>query len=239
MAWTKRLNDGLARLGFPLSEQQLVSLRKYADLLLQTNQRVNLTGAADLDELEVRHLLDSLTVLPHLSADPLSLIDVGSGGGLPGIPIAIARPDITVTLLDSVGKKTGFLEEARSELGLQNVTVVTNRAELAGQMWEHRQRYHVAIARAVAETPVLLELTLPFVRLLGRALLMKKTAPLDEELARSRRALRSLGGELVGVAPVPLPDLLPEHAIVIFEKLRPTHADYPRRPGIPERRPLV
>jgi 16S rRNA (guanine527-N7)-methyltransferase len=173
--------------------------------------------------------------LPETSG---AVIDVGSGGGMPGLPLAIARPDLPFTLLESVGKKSTFLQQAADELRLPNVAVVTMRAELAAQAWDYRQRFSVAIARAVADLPVLLELTVPFLRLLGRAILMKKGA-VDEEIARSRRALRAMGGELVEVIETPLPDLLPEHKLIVVEKTRPTHAQYPRRPGIPERRPLV
>lgn len=235
------LRTGATKLGLQPSEGQYALLLRYAELLLDYNQKVNLTGAHDLEELEVRHLLDSLTVAPHLpeatpDATP-TVIDVGSGGGMPGIPLAIVRPDLEFTLLDSVGKKAAFLEQAIATLRLPNVAVVNSRAELAAQTWEYRQRFTVAVSRAVADLPVLIELTVPFLRLLGRSILMKK-GDTAEEIARSRRALRSMGGDIVEVAPSPLPDLLPEHHLVIVEKTRPTNAQYPRRPGIPERRPL-
>ena len=234
----ERLLAGAERLGLRLSAEQQFAIRRYGNALLERNQKVNLTGAADWEELEVRHLLDSLTVAPHLPDEGGTVIDVGSGGGLPGIPLAIVRPDLSFTLLDSVGKKTKFLEEMAATLPLPNVTVVTNRAELAGQMWEYRQRYHLAVARALADLPVLIELTLPFVRLLGTAVLMKK-GNLTAERERSRRALRQLGGTVLDVESVPLQDLLPEHKLVIVEKVRPSQAQFPRRPGTPERRPLV
>jgi len=233
-----RLRAGAERLGLTLSDAQVELLRHYGERLLEHNTRINVTGAADLAELEVRHLLDSLTVVPRLPEGTTTLIDVGSGGGLPGIPLAIARPELAVTLLDSVGKKASVMEAIVRELGLANVEVVTQRAELAAQTWEYRQRFQVAVARAVADLPVLLELTLPFVRQLGRAIYFKK-GDIDAELARSRRALRSLGGEFIEAAPPPLPDLLPGHQLVVVEKIAPTKAPFPRRPGIPERRPLV
>lgn len=232
------LRAGAARLGLTPSEEQFAHIERYAVALLDYNRRVNLTGAKDMAELEVRHLLDSLTVAPYLPDSPAAVIDVGSGGGLPGIPLAIIRPDLQFTLLDSVGKKTTFLTQATAELGLGNVAIVNTRAELAAQAWDYRQRYAVALARAVADLPVLLELTVPFLKLLGRGILMKK-GPIDEEVARSRRALRSTGADLVEVVDVPLPDLLPEHRLIIVEKTRPTNPQYPRRPGIPEHRPLV
>lgn len=235
------LRAGAARLGLRPTEDQFALLLRYAELLLDYNQRVNLTGAQDLAELEVRHLLDSLTVAPHLPeagiATPSTVIDVGSGGGMPGIPLAIVRPDLQYTLLDSVGKKTLFLEQTVATLGLPNVAVVNTRAELAAQTWDYRQRFTIAVSRAVASLPLLIELTVPFLKLLGRAILMKK-GDIAEEVARSRRALRSMGGDIIEVAGSPLPDLLPEHQLVIIEKTRPTNSQYPRRPGIPERRPL-
>jgi 16S rRNA (guanine527-N7)-methyltransferase len=235
------LRAGATRLGLRPTEDQFALLLRYAELLLDYNQRVNLTGAQDLAELEVRHLLDSLTVAPHLpetgAATPATVIDVGSGGGMPGIPLAIVRPDLQYTLLDSVGKKTLFLEQTVATLGLPNVAVVNTRAELAAQTWDYRQRFTIAVSRAVAGLPLLIELTVPFLKLLGRAILMKK-GDIAEEVARSRRALRSMGGDIIEVAGSPLPDLLPEHQLVIIEKTRPTNSQYPRRPGIPERRPL-
>lgn len=235
------LRTGAGRLGLAPSEQQFALLQRYAELLLDSNQRVNLTGAHDLAELEVRHLLDSLTVAPHLpeasATLPANVIDVGSGGGMPGIPLAIVRPDLAITLLDSVGKKTLFLEQTVAALGLANVAVVNTRAELAAQAWDYRQRFTIAVSRAVADLPLLIELTVPFLKLLGRAILMKK-GDIAEEIARSRRALRTMGGDIVEVTESPLPDLLPAHQLVIVEKTRPTNSQYPRRPGIPERRPL-
>jgi 16S rRNA (guanine527-N7)-methyltransferase len=232
-----QLRAGAGRLGLAASEEQFAAIERYAALLLDYNLRVNLTGAQDIAELEVRHLLDSLTVAPHLPEAPAAVIDVGSGGGMPGIPLAIVRPDLQFTLLDSVGKKTIFLEQTAATLGLGNVAVVNTRAELAAQTWDYRQRFTVALSRAVADLPVLLELTVPFLKLLGRAILMKK-GDIAEEIARSRRALRTMGGDIVEVTDSPLPDLLPEHHLVIVEKTRPTNSQYPRRPGIPERRPL-
>jgi 16S rRNA (guanine527-N7)-methyltransferase len=235
------LRAGAGRLGLTPTGEQFALLQRYAELLLDYNQRVNLTGAKDMAELEVRHLLDSLTVAPHFpeasATVPTTVIDVGSGGGMPGIPLAIVRPDLPFTLLDSVGKKTLFLEQTVAALGLGNVAVVNTRAELAAQTWDYRQRFTIVVSRAVADLPLLIELTVPFLKLLGRAILMKK-GDLAEEIARSRRALRTMGGDLVEIAPSPLPDLLPEHQLVIVEKTRPTNSQYPRRPGIPERRPL-
>lgn len=231
------LRAGARQLGLVMSDAQVGQLFDYAELLLDHNQRVNLTGAKDLEELEVRHLLDSLTVAPHLPEAPATVIDVGSGGGMPGIPLAIVRPDLQFTLLDSVGKKTAYLEQSVATLGLANVAVINTRAELAAQTWDYRQRFTIAVSRAVAELPLLIELTVPFLKLLGRAILMKK-GDIAEEVARSRRSLRTMGGDIVEVAASPLPDLLPEHQLIIIEKTRPTNSLYPRRPGIPERRPL-
>ena len=231
------LRAGAGRLGLAITEDMFALLQRYAELLLDYNQRVNLTGAKDLAELEVRHLLDSLTVARHLPEAPATVIDVGSGGGMPGIPLAIVRSDLQFTLLDSVGKKTTFLEQTVATLGLGNIAIVNTRAELAAQTWDYRQRFSVAVARAVADLPLLIELTVPFLKLLGRAILMKK-GDIAEEVARARRALRTMGGDVVELVDSPLPDLLPGHQLVIVEKTRPTNSQYPRRPGIPERRPL-
>ena len=153
------------------------------------------------------------------------------------MPLKIVWPQIRLTLNDSVGKKTTFLEQTVAALSLSNVAVVNTRAELAAQTWDYRQRFNVAVSRAVADLPLLLELTVPFLKLLGRAILMKK-GDIAEEVARSRRALRTMGGDIVELVESPLPDLLPDHQLVIIEKTRPTNSQYPRRPGIPEHRPL-
>lgn len=227
------------KLGFTLSEAQWALLGRYLDLLLEANTRFNLTAVRDREAAWSRHVIDSLTILPGLEAlEPeAALIDVGSGGGLPGIPVAIARPDLKVTLLEATGKKAEFLRQCVQQLPLPNVNVVQGRAEEVGQDREHRQRYHAAVCRAIGPLRELLEYTLPLVAVGGLVLAMKgPKAP--EELAEAGNALDMLGGGDLRVF-----DAYPEgfdlHTVVIsILKERPTPKTYPRRPGVPRQEPL-
>ncbi len=176
---------------------------------------------------------DSLVLLEHLG-DARRLVDVGSGGGLPGLPLQIARPDLEVTLIEADEAKAAFLVRACAELGLSGVDVVARRAEAVGRDAGYRERFDVAVARAVAPMPVLAELCLPLVRVGGR-LLAQKTE--REEVASSLRAIELLGGSLVAVLPAPS-KARRSGTVVAISKVRPTPSEYPRRPGIPARKPL-
>lgn len=235
-------------LGLELSDDERAALGRYLHLLLETNKRFNLTAIREPGEAWMRHILDSLTLLPQLPAaeqadaadDPprpeMTLIDVGTGGGLPGIVLAIVLADWRVTLLEATGKKARFCEQAAGALGLGNVTVVNDRAEAAGRQREHRQRYAIAVARAVGPMRVMLEYTLPLVRVGGRVLAMKGQRVTDE-LDEAGDALMTLGG-----GNVELYDAWPDSdwggAIVSIEKVAATPKAYPRRPGEPKANPL-
>jgi len=176
---------------------------------------------------------DSLVLLGHIG-EAIRIVDVGSGGGLPGLPLKIVRPDLEVTLIESDQSKAAFLVQACAELGLAGVTIVAQRAEEAGQDRRHRETYDLAVARAVAPLPVLVELCLPLVKVGGR-LLAQKTE--TEDVAAAQPAIELLGGELTGAFPAPS---AARHGgtVVIVLKVRPTPAAYPRRPGVPARQPL-
>jgi 16S rRNA (guanine527-N7)-methyltransferase len=176
---------------------------------------------------------DSLVLLEHLG-NARSLVDVGSGAGLPGIPIKIARPDLEVTLIEADHGKSAFLVYACAELGLEHVNVVARRAEEAGQDPTLREAFDIAVARALAPLPVLVELCLPFVKVGGR-LLAQKTE--SEDTAPAAHGIELLGGKLSGVRAAPSASRS-AGTIVVIDKLRPTPAQYPRRPGVPTRKPL-
>jgi len=181
-------------------------------------------------------LEDSLVLLDFLPSGPLRVIDVGSGGGLPGIPLKIARPELRLTLLEANRRKAAFLVQAVARLGLQEVEIVARRAEEAGRDPRHREAYDFALARALAPMPVLAELCLPFVAVGGRLLAMKADSVAEAEAARS--VIKRLGGELIAVsAAASAARTLGQ--VVVVEKVRPTPAEYPRRPGVPGRRPLA
>ena len=226
-----------------LDARQIDLFERYRDELLTWNQRVNLTAIVEPEQIERRHFLDSLSCLDGcadlLEAHPSArLIDVGSGAGLPGLPLKIAQPALRVTLLDSVGKKTAFLEHLVRQLGLSDVTISTARAEDLARDPEHRERYDLAVSRAVAGLPALLELTLPFLRVGGR-LVAPRRGDLEAQVAEARRAAETLGGRFGSTLPVDLEGPEAGYGLVLVDKVGPTPAAYPRRAGVPVRRPLV
>ncbi|GIW10623.1 MAG: ribosomal RNA small subunit methyltransferase G [Dehalococcoidia bacterium] len=226
-----------APLGLRLSASQLDQFEQYAALLVSWNQRLNLTRVVDPTGIAIRHLADSLAVAAVWQpAGPAMLVDVGSGAGLPGLPLKILWPALTLTLIEAVGKKAAFLEAVVGALGLSGVRVVAGRAEEAGQQPALREQFDLALARGVAPLPVLVELVLPLVRLGGQAVLhQSRTA--SAALATAQAAITLLGGSPATVYPAPLP-ALPHHDLVAIAKVAPTPAAYPRRPGLPAQRPL-
>jgi 16S rRNA (guanine527-N7)-methyltransferase len=230
------LAETTAAWGLPLDAAQLAQFDLYADELLAWNSHTNLTAIRDRDEVFVRHFLDSLVLARHWGAAPDSLIDIGTGAGFPGLPLKLLRPELQVVLVDSVGKKTAFLEHVVGRLGLSGIRVITGRAEELGQSREHRERYGLVTARAVADLRVLAEYGLPLLRL-GGLLLAPKGANAVEEAAAAESAFRMLGGGPARVEPVSLPGVEPR-AVVVVEKVSPTARRYPRPVGVPAKKPL-
>lgn len=224
----------LAAQGIELEAGDAERLRGYLRALLEANERFNLTAVTDPGEAWVRHVQDSLSLVPFLaSAGAKAAIDVGSGGGLPGMPLAIAMPDVSFTLLEATGKKAAFLEETARTLGCANVRVANERAEAAGQDHHaHRAMYDVAVSRAVGRLNVLAELTVPFVRE-GGTVLCIKGAQAPEEVAEAKQALYRLHAQVVELVRTPT------GTVVVIEKVRATPRSYPRSPGEPKRRPLA
>lgn len=222
--------------GLQVDERQLDLLRRYADELERWNQHTNLTAVRDRAEIYRRHFLDSLSLAVFWGEPPASLVDLGTGGGFPGLPLKILRPEMELTLVDSVGKKTEFLAHVVQALGLAGVRVRTARAEELGRDRAERERHDLVTARAVAELRVLVEYGLPLLRLGGR-MLAPKGAGAFEEAAAATNAIGLLGGELVGVEPVSLPGL-EARAVVVIDKVAPTGPRYPRQVGTPARKPL-
>jgi 16S rRNA (guanine527-N7)-methyltransferase len=235
------LTQGAGQLGLTLSPEQTRQFQLYYEELVDWNRRVNLTAITDYEEVQVKHFLDSLTLVPALEGIPwpevgFDLLDVGTGAGLPGIPIKVFLPQIRLVLLESVGKKTAFLRHVAGRLGLDNVEVLTGRAEELAHQPEYREGFDLVVSRAVNKLPTAAELTLPFCRL-GGLFIAQKKGPVEEEVDQAARALELLGGRLKEVRPVG-PDLLAKHSLVIVEKVSPTPERYPRRAGIPAKRPL-
>jgi 16S rRNA (guanine527-N7)-methyltransferase len=232
---------GAAMLGLALDDAQLDQFRRFRDLLLDANTHINLTAITDPAEVMTRHYLDSLTCLlavePAQRARPLRLLDVGSGAGFPAIPLAIAFPDWRVTSLEATGKKARFQQEAAAALGLENVTVLTGRAEELARQPEHRGRYDLVTARAVAALPTLLEYCCPLAHVGGRVIAPKK-GDLADEIAAGVRAASLLGAKLLVPITVTIPPLADGRVLLVAEQVRACPQQYPRPAGAPAKRPL-
>jgi 16S rRNA (guanine527-N7)-methyltransferase len=227
-----------SQLGLRLSPSQQAILAIYERELMDWNTRFNLTAIRDPEEVHIKHFLDSLTCLLAMRDTPLGrLIDIGTGAGFPGIPLKIMLPRVQLTLVESVGKKAEFCRHVVNILDLQGVEVIQQRAETIGQDPAHRERYDWAVARAVAILPVLAEYLLPLVRVGGSMLAMKgESGPAEAHSAE--HAIKLLGGHLRQLLPVTLPGVAEERYLVVIDKVAATPAAYPRKVGIPAKRPL-
>jgi len=218
-------HDLTTKAGLRLSPEQELRLVQYLELLLSANQRLNLTGIEDMASAEIQHVADAMTLLPYLPRGPHRLADVGSGGGVPGIILAVVRGDATVALIEATQKKANFLKLACDRLGLKNVLILPQRAEEAGRT-NLRETFDVVAARAVAPLPQLLEWCLPLTKRGGKVLAMKGPK-VQEELAAAQKAARLMAGGTVTVNAAPLPGA-EGHVIVEVMKEGKTDAKYPR-----------
>jgi 16S rRNA (guanine527-N7)-methyltransferase len=227
-----------ALLGFSLSGEQLRAFRTYEDLLLEWNRRINLTAITGREDVRAKHFLDSLSCCKVLTPQPGNrIIDIGTGAGFPGVPLKILCPDIRLTLVDSVGKKTDFCRRLVDCLGLVNVTVIHARAEEIGRDSAHRGAYQWALARAVADLSILVEYLLPLVTV-GGFILAQKGAGGPAEVRSASKALNMLGGTVAHVEPVDLPGITETRHLIVIRKSTATPEQYPRRIGVPSKRPL-
>ncbi len=232
------LATGAREFELDLSPAQLHQFSRYADLLIEWNLRFNLTSIVDPRDIVIKHFLDSLSIVRSIPPGPLKLIDVGAGAGLPGIPIKLVRPDAALTLLEATRKKCDFLKAVIDEVQLTGAQVINDRAEEAGRLDEHREQYDIALARAVAEMPTLIEYLLPFVRVGGLAL-AQKSKEAANDVQRADRALTILGGRVRDVTPLSVPELNEARYLVVVEKIAQTPEKYPRRTGMPAKKPLL
>ena len=236
------LSNGAPELGLSLNAAQLAQFETYYRELADWNTRMNLTSVIDYAEVQIKHFLDSLTVLPALGS-PLSanarVVDVGAGAGLPGLPLKLARPGIHLALVESTGKKGNFLRHMDETLNTSGIDVYTGRAEELAHRPELRGAYDLALARGLARLPTLLEYTLPFTRQGGLVAAWKHGGEdLRAELDSARNALRVLGGRVKSIYPVKATGLEDNRVVVMIEKVRETPEEYPRRPGVPRKQPL-
>lgn len=239
-AWEQEISRTVEQLAISCDGRTARRIAQYHALLADWNTRMNLTGDTDFATSLTRHYLDSLAPLAYADLFPPNarMIDVGSGAGFPGLPLAIARPDLQVTLLDSLAKRISFLKAVTDTLELTNVRLIHSRAEDGGRQPDLREHFDVAVARAVAPLPVLCELLLPFVRVGGRMVCYKGPSA-EDELCAGEKATRLLGGGPVENRPVFLPSA-PEwrHCVLVCSKEAKTVRQYPRKAGSPSRQPL-
>lgn len=221
-----------------LSAKQVEMLTIYERELLEWNEKFNLTAIRDVEGIRTKHFLDSFScVLAWQGNPPISLVDVGTGAGFPGLALKIIYPEMRLTLIESVGKKANFCKHVAATLGLNNVEVLSARAEDVGQMSAHREQYDWAVARAVASLPILAEYLLPLVKV-GGGMLAQKGESGPHEADSARKALKTLGGRLRPMVTVTLPGVEEPRYLIIADKAAPTPLDYPRRAGIPAQKPL-
>jgi 16S rRNA (guanine527-N7)-methyltransferase len=228
-----------AKQGIVLSEEQLQQFEMYYELLVEWNEKMNLTGITEKPQVYEKHFYDSITPAFYYDFSKVeSVIDVGSGAGFPGIPLKICFPSLKLTILDSLNKRLLFLQEVTKQLDLQNVSFVHSRAEDAGRDKNYREQFDLATARAVARMNVLSEFCLPFVKP-GGAFLVMKGANIEEELNEGKKAIKTLGGKTEKVETLFLPEEQAERNIVIIRKQQKTPATYPRKAGTPAKKPIV
>ncbi len=229
----ENLKKGLASFGIDPTEEICARFSAYEKLLIEWNEKMNLTAITAHDEVVDKHFVDSISC-QRLIPEGASVADVGTGAGFPGIPLKIVRDDISVTLMDSLAKRLSFLDTVISELGLEKAETVHTRAEDAGHS-AHREAYDVAIARAVANLPVLCEYCLPLVKC-GGVFLALKGRDGREEAEKAEKAIKILGGEIREICDVSWGDL--SHVVIVIEKKRQTPRQYPRKAGKPQKSPI-
>lgn len=233
----KLLEDGAKEYNIELDQNQITKLLEYKHILMQWNEKMNLTAIEDDRDVIIKHFLDSMSIVPYIKAKDKTLIDIGTGAGFPGIPLKIVYSELKVTLLDSLDKRIKFLNEVIASISLKDISAYHGRAEEYGVNKDFREKFDIATARAVAALPVLLEYCLPFVKVGGTFIAMKGSNL--EEIEASSKALEVLGGEIEDVKELALPSSDIKRNIIIVRKLRQIPTKYPRKAGKPSREPIV
>lgn len=232
------LSDYTNQAGFPLTETQIAQFNTYAQLLVEWNEKMNLTAITEPEEIVTKHFVDSLYGLPCIPENAV-LVDVGTGAGFPGVPLKIARPDIRLTLLDSLNKRLTFLDAVAEALSLSDTETVHLRAEEGASRGSfYREEFDVATSRAVAQLNVLAEYCLPYVKV-GGVFLAYKGSDVAEEVKNAKNAIRTLGGDTEDIIPYTIPGTDITHSLVVIRKINPTVSMYPRQQGRISKKPLV
>jgi len=238
----RKLIEGAGKLGVEFNARQVKQFELYYQELIEWNKKINLTAITNYFSVQVKHFLDSLTVTLALPEEEVerpgfNIIDVGTGAGFPGVPLKILFPQPRLMLIEPTTKKTAFLHHIIRKLELENVEVLNSRAEEAAHLPLYRERFALVLSRAVALLPTLVELTLPFCQIGGRFIAQKK-GEIEQEISRAEKAIAALGGKLDQIKKIELDEFADTRYLVIIDKIYPTPNKYPRRPGLPRRRPI-
>lgn len=227
----ERLNEITTQFGLELSDKQLSQFSKYYDILIEWNKVMNLTAITAKEDVIIKHFADSLLLSKYKNLhENISIIDLGTGAGFPGIPLKIAFPELKVTLMDSLNKRLNFLNEVIAELGLDDVRTIHARAEDGGRDNDHREQYDLAVSRAVANLATLSEWCIPFVRV-GGYFIPYKSGALSDELKDGKKAIRLLGGQIENIFTTDIPGTDNRRCFVFVKKTEATDKRYPRKPG--------
>lgn len=239
MSFAEILKNAAEEYGISLSETQLQQFDCYQELLVEWNQKMNLTALTEPKDVAIKHMIDSVSVYDEKwFSEGMSVIDVGTGAGFPGLPLKILCPSLKVTLLDSLNKRVKFLETVVSELGLSDIVCVHARAEEAARQKQYREKFDAVVSRAVARLPILAEYDLPFVRVGGFFAAMKG-AKYEEEAEEAKKAVKLLGGGEPVLREIKLPGLEDKRGIIYIRKEKKTPSVYPRKAGTPEKNPIL
>ncbi len=237
MAYEKTFQTALQEVGLLLTKEQEDAFLTYKDILLEWNEKMNLTAIKDDEGIAIKHFVDSILVLTKISMEGKSVIDVGTGAGFPGIPLKIVEPTIALTLLDALKKRTAFLEEAVKATALQEVDIVWSRAEIAAKDPKYREAFDMTVSRAVAPLNILLEYTLPFLKV-GGILVAQKGDNYEEEIKKAQNALKVLRATVIDIHVLQLPVSRETRSLIIIQKQEQTPKKYPRNAGTPSKNPL-
>lgn len=232
----KSLFEKASKIDIELNEEQLDMFYLYMNLLLEWNEKINLTAITDPQEIIIKHFIDSLTISKYIK-NKQNLIDVGTGAGFPGIPLKIVNEDIKITLLDSLNKRIYFLNEVIEKLNLKNIEAKHGRVEEFGKNKNYREKYDIATSRAVANLTTLSEYLIPLVNIGGEVISMKGQE-INEEVSNAKNAIKILGGKIENIDKFYLPDSDIKRNIIIIKKVENTPAKYPRKPGTPAKEPI-
>ena len=232
------LKTSAEKMGIELSQNQLEKFDLYKKLLLEWNEKMNLTAITDDEGIAIKHFADSISVLPLMENKNASLIDVGTGAGFPGIPLKIANDGFKVTLLDSLNKRITFLEEVKKELGITNLECIHSRAEDGGRNADLREKFDYCVSRAVARLSVLSEYCMPFVAV-GGYFISLKGPDAAEELTEAQKAISVLDGKVEKVVEITIPESDLKHCAVVIKKIKSTPKAYPRKAGTAAKKPIV